>query len=105
MAFAYCLVNVYEDGNHCTAYHVDSEALEPGFDTVVSISLGATRRFHLKHKQSEENNNARHDFDLENGEMLVMRGQTQHYFKHRIAQTKKKVGRRINLTFGIAETD
>ena len=38
---------------------------------------------------------------LEHGSLLIMRGTTQHFWKHQIPKTSKAVGLRINLTFRV----
>jgi len=38
---------------------------------------------------------------LENGSLLLMKGETQHFWKHQIPKTAKPIGSRINLTFRI----
>ena len=63
---------------------------------IASVSLGAERIFHLKHK----NNKAlKHKLILQNGSLLMMKGATQHHWLHQIPKTKKPIGKRINLTF------
>jgi len=38
---------------------------------------------------------------LENGSLLLMKGETQHFWKHQIPKTAKPIDSRINLTFRI----
>ncbi len=38
---------------------------------------------------------------LKQGSLLLMKGATQHYWKHQIPKTKKNTNPRINLTFRI----
>jgi len=38
---------------------------------------------------------------LEHGSLLLMKGATQHNWKHQIPKTAKPVGSRINLTFRV----
>jgi alkylated DNA repair dioxygenase AlkB len=89
------LVNLYRDGNDSVSWHSDNEAVNGREPTIASVSLGATRRFDLRHKESEETVRV----DLEDGSLLVMSGLSQHCWVHQIAKTKTKVGPRINLTF------
>lgn len=92
------LVNRYRDGNDGVAWHSDDEP-ELGVNPVIaSVSFGAVRAFQLTHKQQPKQ---RLDIDLESGSLLLMQGQTQHYWKHRIAKTKQVLGERINLTFRV----
>jgi alkylated DNA repair dioxygenase AlkB len=89
------LVNLYRDGNDSVSWHSDNEDVNGSEPTIASVSLGATRRFDLRHKESGETVRV----DLEDGSLLVMSGLSQHCWVHQIAKTKTKVGPRINLTF------
>ncbi len=89
------LVNLYRDGNDSVSWHSDNEAVNGSEPTIASVSLGATRRFDLRHKESGETVR----IDLEDGSLLVMSGLSQHCWVHQIAKTKTKVGPRINLTY------
>jgi alkylated DNA repair dioxygenase AlkB len=89
------LLNRYRDGHDSIGFHADDEA-ELGPNPIVgSISLGAVRRFVLKHAASGE----RLVFDLPNGSLLVMGGTSQHHWRHGLSKTSKPVAERINLTF------
>lgn len=89
------LVNLYRDGNDSVSWHSDNEEINGSEPVIASVSLGATRRFDLRHKESGETVRV----DLEDGSLLVMSGLSQHCWVHQIAKTKTKVGPRINLTF------
>ncbi len=89
------LVNLYRDGNDSVSWHSDNEEINGSEPVIASVSLGATRRFDLRHKESGETVRV----DLEDGSLLVMSGLSQHCWVHQIAKTKSKVGPRINLTF------
>jgi alkylated DNA repair dioxygenase AlkB len=89
------LVNLYRDGSDSVSWHSDNEEINGSEPTIASVSLGATRRFDLRHKESGETVRV----DLEDGSLLVMSGLSQHCWVHQIAKTKTKVGPRINLTF------
>jgi alkylated DNA repair dioxygenase AlkB len=89
------LVNLYRDGNDSVSWHSDNEEINGSEPTIASVSLGETRRFDLRHKESGETVRV----DLEDGSLLVMSGLSQHCWVHQIAKTKTKVGPRINLTF------
>ena len=41
--------------------------------------------------------------NLEHGSLLIMKGTTQHFWKHQIPKTAKPVDTRINLTFRTIE--
>ena len=89
------LVNLYRDGNDGVGWHADNEAVNGREPTIASISLGATRRFDLRHRESKETVKV----DLHAGSLLVMSGLSQHCWVHQVAKTKHVVGPRINLTF------
>jgi alkylated DNA repair dioxygenase AlkB len=89
------LVNLYRDGNDGVGWHADNEAVNGREPTIASISLGATRRFDLRHRESKETVKV----DLHAGSLLVMSGLSQHCWVHQVAKTKQVVGPRINLTF------
>ena len=94
-AFNSVLVNLYRDGKDSVSWHSDNEAINGREPTIASVSLGATRRFDLRHKATKETVRA----DLEDGSLLVMSGLSQHCWVHQIAKTANAVGPRINLTF------
>ncbi|MDQ7918554.1 alpha-ketoglutarate-dependent dioxygenase AlkB [Mesonia sp. MT50] len=96
--FTTCLLNLYRDGQDSNGWHADNEKELGENPQIASISLGAPRFFKLKHNSLKEE---KHKLLLENGSLLLMKGTTQHYWKHEIPKTKKHVGERINLTFRI----
>ncbi len=94
------LANCYRDGADSLGWHSDDESeLGPAPDDIViaSLSLGATRRFVLKHRVSGE----KREFALADGNLLTMRGTTQQHWKHAVPKTRLPVGPRLNLTFRI----
>jgi alkylated DNA repair dioxygenase AlkB len=92
------LANLYRDGRDSMGFHSDSER-ELGRDPVIaSVSLGATRRFQLRYVGKQKGVAGR-DIDLPGGSLLVMRGATQHFWRHGVPKEKGPVGPRINLTF------
>ena len=93
--FNSCLLNLYHDGNEGMAYHSDAEKDLKKNGAIASVRFGAERKFSFKHKDSKE----RVDVFLENGSLLVMKGDTQTNWLHRLPPTKKIFSERINLTF------
>ena len=90
------LLNRYRNGRDGMGWHADDEP-ELGPDPVIaSVSLGATRRFRLRHRRRAD---TRLDIDLEHGSLLLMAGTTQHHWLHAVPKTRRPVGERINLTF------
>lgn len=96
--FTTCLLNLYRDGRDSNGWHADNEK-ELGTNPIIaSVSFGAQRVFHLKHRMDKSQ---KIKLNLEHGSLLLMKGTTQHYWLHQIAKTKKIVDKRINLTFRI----
>ncbi|WP_066755751.1 alpha-ketoglutarate-dependent dioxygenase AlkB family protein [Crocinitomix algicola] len=93
--FNSCLLNLYHDGSEGMAWHSDGERELKKNGAIAALSLGAERKFSLKHKKDRTKIN----FLLENGSLLVMKGETQTYWLHRIPPTKKVFEPRISLTF------
>jgi alkylated DNA repair dioxygenase AlkB len=94
--FRYVLVNRYRDGNDSVAWHNDREVTHVSRPTIASLTLGATRAFDLRRK----NDRARvTSLDLDHGDLVVMRGDTQLNYEHRVAKDPRIAGERINLTF------
>ena len=78
-------------------WHRDREPELGENPTIASISLGGIRRFVLQH--SQQNNATRLELRPEHGSLLLMRGATQHFWRHCVPKTRKVVAPRVNLTF------
>jgi alkylated DNA repair dioxygenase AlkB len=90
------LLNLYRDGRDGMGWHADDEP-ELGRDPVIaSVSLGAPRRFCLRHRRRKD---LKLDLELPHGSLLVMAGPMQHHWVHALPKTRRPVGERINLTF------
>lgn len=99
-AFNSVLVNHYRDGRDSMGEHADDEPeLGPSADDVriASISLGARRRFVLRHRRTR----LVYAFELGEGSVLVMGGTTQRHFRHHLPRTRAPIGPRMNLTFRV----
>ena len=98
VSFNSVLANYYEEGKHHMGWHSDNEPELGDQPVIASLSLGATRRFlyraKLKSRESSSNK-----VDLHNGSLLVMTGDFQKVWQHRVSPTKRPVEGRINLTF------
>lgn len=94
--FTTVLLNLYRDGRDSNGWHSDNEK-ELGTNPIIaSVSLGSERVFHLKHNTIK---GLKQSILLEHGSLLLMKGTTQHYWKHQIPKTARSIGSRINLTF------
>ncbi|MBE7437178.1 MAG: alpha-ketoglutarate-dependent dioxygenase AlkB [Spirochaetales bacterium] len=95
LRFNSVLCNLYRNGKDSVAMHSDDEPELGPCPAIASISLGAVRRFVLRHKSTGE----RIVLPLEHGSLLLMSGRTQAIYQHGIPKTTVPTGERINLTF------
>ena len=90
------LLNYYRNGDDSMGWHADDEK-ELGTNPVIaSLSFGASRNFQLQHSLDKSISKA--TIVLNDASLLIMKGVTQHFWKHQIPKQKNK-GPRINLTF------
>ena len=90
------LLNYYRNGQDSVAWHSDDET-ELGKEPIIaSLSLGATRRFELKHKTERQPKSV---CELGNGSLLVMGKGIQGNWQHAIPKQPGITEGRINLTF------
>lgn len=94
--FNVCLVNFYADGMDSNGWHADDEPILGVNPTIVSVSLGATRKFQIRAKTK---GSEIHSMELENGSLLLMKPGMQEQFKHQLPKQPKVRQPRINLTF------
>ncbi len=90
-----CLLNLYHSGEEGVAWHSDDEIDLEKRGSIASLSLGAERKFAFKHKHNKQTSERL----LEHGSLLVMAGETQSHWLHRLPPTKKVTTPRVNLTF------
>lgn len=90
------LLNLYRDGNDKVSWHSDDETELGENPTIASVSLGAVRRFDLKHKDDPKH---KFHIELSSGSLVIMTGTLQHHWLHQIPVQKKIHEPRINLTF------
>jgi len=96
MEFHGVLLNYYRDGNDSVAWHADKDTV-PGLKTeIASLSLGEERNFDFRNK---EDHRRRYSLKLQHGSLLLMKGDLQKYWEHRIAKSSLPMKPRINLTF------
>ena len=96
--FTTVLLNLYRNGKDSNGWHADNEKELGRNPVIASVSFGAERSFHLQHNSIPE---AKLKITLGNGSLLLMKGETQHFWKHQIPKTSKEINPRINLTFRI----
>lgn len=84
----FVLLNRYRNGNDHMGWHRDDEPELSG--PVVSVSLGATRRFRIQGDDTRVR-----AVDLQHGSLLVH----PRHWRHCLPRTVRPVGERINLSF------
>tara|TARA_B100001063_G_C16476677_1_gene410516 strand:- start:50 stop:655 length:606 start_codon:yes stop_codon:yes gene_type:complete len=94
--FTSVLLNLYRNGKDSNGWHADNEKELGKSPVIASVSFGAARYFHLKHRTIKD---ARFKILLNSGSLLLMEGATQEKWLHQIPKTLKPITPRINLTF------
>lgn len=90
------LLNLYRDANDSVAWHRDKDS-ELGIRRVIaSVSLGQVRNFDFR---KVDDHHKKYSLPLSHGSLLVMKGDLQTHWEHRIAKSVKPMHPRINLTF------
>ncbi|HQX50543.1 MAG TPA: alpha-ketoglutarate-dependent dioxygenase AlkB [Planctomycetaceae bacterium] len=80
----------------CHWHHLICHDLDSEMGNVIgSLSLGATRKFRIRHKVTRETQT----FLVGNGTLIIMAGTMQQFWQNEVPKTKQNVGERINLTF------
>lgn len=95
LEFNSCLLNLYHSGEEGMSWHSDDEKPLGPHPNIAALSLGAERKFSLKHKVTRETLSLM----LERGSLLVMREDTQENWMHSLPKSKKIRSPRISLTF------
>jgi alkylated DNA repair dioxygenase AlkB len=91
------LLNYYRDHRDSMGLHSDDEPELGERPILASLSLGEERTFILKHKRDKTLKPVR--LKLGSGSLLLMKGDTQRYWKHGIDKETHPCGSRVNLTF------
>jgi len=91
------LLNYYRDHRDSMGLHSDDEPELGERPILASLSLGEERTFILKHKRKKALRPVR--LKLASGSLLLMKGDTQRYWKHGIDKETCPCGPRVNLTF------
>ncbi len=95
-SFNAVLLNLYRCGRDSVAWHRDAEPALGCDPVVASVSLGAARRFAMRHL---EDRGLRVTLDLPHGSLLVMGPGSQRHWQHALPKTARAVGARLNLTY------
>lgn len=95
--FNAALLNLYRDGQDSMGFHADDEPELGPQPIIASVSFGAERVTHFRHRH--DRTLATRRVPLPDSSLLIMRGSTQANWNHAIPKTRKAIGPRINLTF------
>jgi len=91
------LANCYRSGADSMGWHSDDERELGSRPVIASLSLGAQRRFRLRHRSRDDLETL--DLPLAHGSLLVMAGDTQRHWRHSLPKTKRCHEPRVNLSF------
>jgi len=98
LRFNSVLLNYYRDANDSVAWHSDRESVLGKNPVIASISFGQVRCFDIRNK---ENHSIKYSVLLEHGSFLLMKGNLQEFWEHRIAKSARPMKARVNLTFRV----
>ena len=94
------LCNYYRHGHDYMGWHSDNEDSLGQQPLIASLSLGADRRFDLR-KRGEKSYRS---ITLQHGSLLVMSGDLQQHWQHRLPKQTKQDKPRLNLTYRLIKT-
>lgn len=89
------LLTYYRNGNDSVSWHADDEAELGPQPWIASLSLGASRLFQYRHKQTGQIET----MSLHHGDLLLMHPGFQYHWQHQVPQQSNITEPRINLTF------
>ncbi|MGQ7856724.1 alpha-ketoglutarate-dependent dioxygenase AlkB family protein [Pedobacter sp. WC2501] len=95
-SFNSVLLNYYRDGQDSVAWHSDNETVMGSHPVIASVSFGQVRGFDIRRKTDHTE---KYTVRLEHGSLLLMKGDLQTKWDHRIAKSTRPMGPRVNLTF------
>jgi alkylated DNA repair dioxygenase AlkB len=95
------LLNYYRDGSDSVSWHRDKESALGNRPVIASLSLGQERSFDFR---SVTDHKLKYSLPLAHGSLLLMKGDLQTGWEHRIAKSAKVKLPRINLTFRLVRT-
>ena len=91
----YVLATRYRDGSDYVGWHADDERDLVPEKTIVNLSLGATRTFRVRTRETSVTKS----IETQKGSLLLMHGNCQLVTKHMLVRTRKPVGERVVLSF------
>lgn len=93
--FDSCWMNLYRDGNDAVAWHGDTVRKTMRRPMVVTISLGASRRFLVRRRAGGP---VLKTYAPGQGDLMVMGGRMQHDYVHAVPRDPRASGARISVT-------
>lgn len=91
------LLNYYRDEHDRMGMHSDDERELGPRPVIASLSIGETRSLLFRHRTRKDLKTVK--LGLPDGSLLLMRGDTQRYWRHGINAERSPCGARVNLTF------
>jgi len=98
VTFNSVLLNYYRDGNDSVAWHSDNEHVLGTRPVIASVSFGQPRKFDIRNKADHSQ---KYSVTLDSGSFLLMKGDLQENWEHRIPKSTKPMLPRVNLTFRV----
>lgn len=95
-SFNSVLTNLYRDENDSVGWHADDEPELGQQPVIASASFGASRRFQLQHLSKKK---LKFEITLQHGDVLIMTGALQQFWRHQVPKEKVPTAARINLTY------
>lgn len=92
------LLNYYRDGNDSVAWHSDNEKALGTHPVIASVSFGQVRCFDIRNKADHSE---KYSIRLESGALMIMKGDLQQNWEHRITKSTHPMKARVNLTFRV----
>lgn len=89
------LINLYRNGSDSMGWHADDERELGSEPAIASVSLGAVRKFRMRHRETREIV----EIEPASGSLILMSGLSQACWMHEVPKSKKATEARINLTF------
>jgi alkylated DNA repair dioxygenase AlkB len=96
-AFNSVLLNYYRDQHDRMGMHSDDERELGPQPVIASLSIGETRSLLFRHKTRKDLKTVK--LALPSTSLLLMRGDTQRFWRHGINPERSHCGARVNLTF------
>lgn len=94
-SFNFMLFSKYRNEKDSITFHSDDERFLGFKPKIASLSLGETRPFVLKNKQTKQTET----FNLEAGDLFLMKNNCQRDYYHSVPKQNDKTEERISITF------